>query len=552
MAPPDQTRFDPDRLARLARRVRALQEEASHLVEKAPADRFRQRWLAVADELEIILSLLPQEPAPSPALRLFLDQGPATAVYEDASFFPVEASVSTDASGVIAAANATAAQLLGSRHEFLLGKPLAMFVAPEARPIFYERIGQLRTRHTDRFEGWILRMRRQSKPSDVAVTVMRFDAPEAGDCRLQWTLRDISNRLLAEYTLRAERHFADSLIEAIPAAILTVDAAGHVLRWNSYLQTLADGDSEELQDIAWENLFPVEERPTAVPRMARALAGFAEQWTGSLLTRRGGRRTVAWSIKPLLPNPAGAAAILIGHDITDLEQAQEQALRSERLAAIGQLMANLAHESRNALQRSQACLDRLAWRLAGNSEALDLIGRARKAQSELSQLFDEVRSYAGPIQLAVEPCRLPDVWREAWQHVRSVEPGRQTELVEDLGGLPLWVSADAFRLKQVFRNLFDNSFDACADPVRISVRCRAVREQNAPAFEIAVRDNGPGIAAEHRERVFDACFSTKTRGSGLGMPIAKRIMEAHGGSIRLGNGAGGGAEVILTLPGTSS
>jgi hypothetical protein len=91
----------------------------------------------------------------------------------------------------------------------------------------------------------------------------------------------------------------------------------------------------------------------------------------------------------------------------DLKEAQKKALQAERLAAIGQMVAGLAHESRNALQRADACAERLRWRLQGQPEALDLVARIRQAQDDLRRLFDDVREYAAPIQLEPEVCDWP-------------------------------------------------------------------------------------------------------------------------------------------------
>ena len=100
----------------------------------------------------------------------------------------------------------------------------------------------------------------------------------------------------------------------------------------------------------------------------------------------------------------------------------------------------------------------------------------------------------------------------------------------------------------MFRNIFENSFAVCEDPVEIDVEYSPTELAGEPALQIAVRDNGPGLTSEQRDRVFDAFYTTKTHGTGLGMAIAKRIVEAHGGSIVVGDRHDRGAEFIVTLP----
>jgi PAS domain S-box-containing protein len=232
----------------------------------------------------------------------------------------------------------------------------------------------------------------------------------------------------------------------------------------------------------------------------------------------------------------------------ELPRTQERALRAERLAAIGQTVAGLAHESRNALQAIHACSERLAWRLQGQAEALALVDEIQKAEEALRRLFDDVRDYAAPISLDRRPCDLAEVWRQAWAQAAALRPGRAAALEEQAGGLNLVCNGDPFRLAQVFRNAFDNSLAAAAGPVRVTVSCAVAELAGAPALRVAVRDNGPGLGPEQRQNLFEAFYTTKTKGTGLGMAIAKRIVDAHGGEIGIGEGAGPGAEIVITLP----
>src|SRR5262249_12176498 len=118
----------------------------------------------------------------------------------------------------------------------------------------------------------------------------------------------------------------------------------------------------------------------------------------------------------------------------------------------------------------------------------------------------------------------------------------------ETSGLDLRCPVDQFRLGQVFRNILENALAACPDPVEIKVTCVRIEMDGQPAVQIAFRDNGPGLNAEQRQRIFDPFFTTKAKGTGLGMAIARRIVEAHGGQIAVGAGTERGAEIIVTLP----
>jgi signal transduction histidine kinase len=233
-------------------------------------------------------------------------------------------------------------------------------------------------------------------------------------------------------------------------------------------------------------------------------------------------------------------------DITARKRAEERMLQAQRLAAIGEMVAGLAHESRNALQRSKACLEMLAMEVEDRPEALDLVARVNKAQDHLHHLYEEVRSYAAPLKLKRETVNLADVWRDCWSHLELMRSEKRVELVEPAGEAPL-VEADLFALGQVFRNIFENAIVACPEAGEVTVSWRRTRLEERPAVEVAICDNGPGLNPEQAQRIFDPFFTTKTKGTGLGMAIAKRIVEAHGGRIAVGVNCGG-AQILLTLP----
>jgi signal transduction histidine kinase len=238
----------------------------------------------------------------------------------------------------------------------------------------------------------------------------------------------------------------------------------------------------------------------------------------------------------------------VGQDITTLKQAQERTLQAERLAAIGQMMTGLAHESGNALARSQACLEMLVMEVEDRPEALDLVARIQKAQDHLRQLYEEVRGYAAPLKLAREVWPLKTIWRQAWGHLAVLRQGRNAALREEGDGLDITATVDPFRMEQVFRNIMENSLAACKDPVEIAIQVTRTMQEGQPMLTLAVRDNGPGLNPEQRQRIFEPFFTTKTKGTGLGMAIAKRIIEAHGGQIAVSARPLPGAEILITLP----
>jgi PAS domain S-box-containing protein len=460
----------------------------------------------------------------------------------------------TDPHGVIAEANQAAAGFFRAPREFLVGKPLPFLVAREDRGAFYARLVEL-MRQKETSAAWEMSLQPHRGPArHVAISAVATPGEDGEAPRLRWLIRDVTARREAEEGLRQEKRFTENLLEAGEALIVLAEADGRLRRVNVYTEEVTGYlRSELLGGLRWESLVAEEDRVRAAEDAVRGRAA-GGKWRGAyrLRTRGGASRWVQWSFRTLgIPGePPGVLAV--GQDVTELHDAQEKALQSERLASIGRMAAGLAHESRNALQRSAACLTRLRWQCENNPQALDLIARLEAAQADLLRQYEDVREYAVPIRLECRPCELSEVWREVWDNLATRHPGRGQRLDEVAGGVDLRLRADRFRLAQVFRNLFENALEAAPGAVRVEVACADVLLAGRPALRVAVRDDGPGLDAEQRRRLFEPFFTTKTRGSGLGMAIVKRIVEAHLGTVELGpppaDGEKTGAEIILTLP----
>lgn len=235
--------------------------------------------------------------------------------------------------------------------------------------------------------------------------------------------------------------------------------------------------------------------------------------------------------------------------IADLAASEQRAKQAERLATVGQMIAVVSHEARNALQLTQANLEMLAEEVAGQAEPTRLVNRVLQIQDELRTLFEDIRSSVAPLIVKPQRSDLAATVRKALGEVQSLTRQNSVELREEFAdGVEPRCEIDVFRIGQVFRNLFANSLAACPRPALIQVRYENGEIAGRSALRVTVRDNGPGLNAEQKQKIFEPFYTTKHKGTGLGMAIAKRIMEAHQGDISLGDGEGKGAEFILTLP----
>ncbi|MFY9254582.1 MAG: PAS domain S-box protein [Fuerstiella sp.] len=254
------------------------------------------------------------------------------------------------------------------------------------------------------------------------------------------------------------------------------------------------------------------------------------------------------SVAPVRANDGTVThTVAVMEDVSERKDAQQKLLQSERLAAIGQMVTGLAHESRNALQRAQACLDMLSLDMEDKPDQLELTEKMQRALTDLHRYYEEVRNYAAPINLDRRTTDLSLVWERSWVNLEAIRFARKIELKTQITKVSPKCDVDEHRMEQVFRNIIENSVYACPDPGLIQITCTETTIDGNPAISISIQDNGPGFTNEAAAGVFQPFFTTKQKGTGLGMPICKRIVEAHGGRIYL-NESSAGADVVVELP----
>lgn len=352
---------------------------------------------------------------------------------------------------------------------------------------------------------------------------------------------------------RAERARSEdtfrNLVEAAGCIIMIVRSDRSIAYFSPFAEQVTGyGEADILDRDCLERLVPEDEHDLAASALDRVLElGAVSHFQSRIMCSGGSCRSVIWNARRLDHYEQSPVVLAVGHDITPLKQAQSKALESERLAIIGRMSTGLAHESRNALQRIQAYAEMLELEVDDNAEAAHLVHGILNAQEHVNQLLEEVRGYAAPIRLDRVPVRISSVWREAWSSLDTERKDRQAVLCEDARLEETRCQIDPFRMRQVFRNLLQNALDACEDPVRIVVTCRKIRRANRDLLRVSVRDNGPGLNSEQRQRIFEPFYTTKSKGTGLGMAIAQRAAEAHGGTLEVGDWDHGG-EIVLTLP----
>lgn len=244
------------------------------------------------------------------------------------------------------------------------------------------------------------------------------------------------------------------------------------------------------------------------------------------------------------------AAEALAETNRQLESAQEEARRSERLAALGHMAAGLAHEIRNPLGVIKGSAEMLNQQIAQtNPLASELAGYISSEVNRLSSFVTRFLDFARPQQIALLPHSIPEILDRSLMVVAERYPGSAVRVVRAYAAALKPASVDADLCESAFVNLIQNAYEAMGSAGgELRVEAAEAERDGRQGIEVRITDRGPGIPAALREEIFNPFVTTKKTGTGLGLSIVSKIVDAHHGSIRVEEMQGGGASFILFLP----
>jgi PAS domain S-box-containing protein len=245
-------------------------------------------------------------------------------------------------------------------------------------------------------------------------------------------------------------------------------------------------------------------------------------------------------------------AAMFFRDLTRVEQLEERERLRDRLAAVGEMAAAIAHEVKNPLAGIEVMAGLLRRKVVDMPEAqtvlTDIITEAKMANAIVQEVLDFVR----PMRLQVESTAIDEAVQSAIQLADTKARRGDVDVVSTIPqGLPQ-IQADRHQLTQLVTNLLMNAYEAMNGRGRIAIAASPARLDDGgdgrDALCVEISDNGPGMPQDVAERAFDPFYTTKPQGSGLGLAIVRKIIHAHDGRIDLQTSPGGGTTVRLTLP----
>jgi len=347
----------------------------------------------------------------------------------------------------------------------------------------------------------------------------------------------------------AQRTYLETVLSHLSSGVLSFDPRLALRMYNDSASSILGVD---LSRHVGEPLGTLAETQPHLAAFARAIAegleGGRSDWRGevNLFGERGRSLLVKGTSLPGLDNKRGGCVVVFD-DMTALIQAQ-------RDAAWGEVARRLAHEIKNPLTPIQLSAERIRHKFLHGLDpaARDTLDRATRTiiqqVDSMKSMVNDFADFARPVAQQIESVQLNDLVRDVVELHRGKREALKFELKlePDLPAL----SADPRRLRQVLNNLLLNAGDAVgavASP-RIVVETRCVQELRCQFIELQVQDNGPGFGEAVSARLFEPYVTSKEKGTGLGLPIVKKIVEEHGGAVWAANLAEGGACITIRLP----
>ncbi len=348
----------------------------------------------------------------------------------------------------------------------------------------------------------------------------------------------------ARTSLSRIQAFSDHVVQNMPTGLVAIDGKNRIASFNRTASAMLGVSAEEAMGRAASEILPMEldALASAPPEDGRVMEREIE------CTLEGGRSVPIEASVSSLKSPEGESTgrLLMFRDMTEVRALKKEVERTRRLAAVGRLAAGVAHEIRNPLSSIKGFATYFKERHGHVKEDSYIAGIMIEEVDRLNRVIGQLLEFARPMALHRKPVQPGVIIRHALKMVeaRAADQGVTTEtrLHPETGPIPM----DADRMTQVFLNLFLNGLEAMPGGGTLSVTVDV--DDTGQYGRFMVRDTGKGIAPDDLTHIFDPYFTTKPSGTGLGLAVVHKIVESHGGEVRVESEEGKGTAFTVLLP----
>ena len=356
----------------------------------------------------------------------------------------------------------------------------------------------------------------------------------------------VSNEKLTkkERQLQIKTQHYHSLFEQNPDAVLELSLDGNVVSVNAEAEGLLESTYEELKEVKFSGFLGEEEMKRVRDYFFSTFKGLASTFETIIHLPNNKRKILRCSLVPIIVNSKVTGMFAIARDITQYRKNEEMVVASEKLSVIGQLAAAVAHEIRNPLTSLKGFIQLMQTTNTINHDHLDIM---LSEVDRIDLISGEMLILGKQQEFQFRQERLDDILRqvlvlmEAQAHLDNV-----SITYENLADRSLYVSGESNQLKQVFINIIKNAVESipkCKDG-RVSI---TLADQGTDAH-VRVEDNGVGMEPDRIGHLGEPFYSTKEKGTGLGLAVCKKIIERHNGHIRFESEKEKGTAVEISLP----
>jgi len=363
-------------------------------------------------------------------------------------------------------------------------------------------------------------------------------------------------RLKEKATGLAElKAFHEHVVQSMSTGLMTTGLNGEITSFNRAAEEIMGFRLGEVKGKPWWEIFDAADLKRLVSDEKPLTEPF--RFDRDCHRKDGVRLVLGMTVSPL-KNEAGRkiGGVWIFQDLTRIREMEVEIEHKKRLATIGEMSAGMAHEIRNPLASLSGSLQVLSKDVRlEDEESRRLMEIALKETERLNGIITAFLMYARPAPLNKKRWDINQLIGETLSLLRNSQEYRDTiEIREDLASGELWAAVDPAQIRQVFWNLSINACQAMPQGGRLLVATRSMTVNSSkdrfgmPWIEVTFSDNGHGIEKENIPKIFYPFFTTKDRGSGLGLSIVHRVIETHQGRVHVESRPGQGTRITLMLP----